>query len=140
MERLRCLGVCPLQLLRVWDPRGCNRIMKLKGHTDNVRAIQLNRDGNLVRAEGGERGWEGRRRKGKEEEVEGRDDREEGRGGRMRRAEEVEGGREGGEGEGREEEVDDGRREGERGGKGEGEEGRRAFGFLSPNTGVVWQL
>ena len=46
-----------LQLLRVWDPRSCNRIMKLKGHTDNVRAIQLNRDGNLVRV--GEKGFGG---------------------------------------------------------------------------------
>ncbi|XP_062585937.1 WD repeat-containing protein 48-like [Saccostrea cucullata] len=31
--------------LRVWDPRTCQKIMKLKGHTDNVKALVLNRDG-----------------------------------------------------------------------------------------------
>ncbi|OQV16986.1 WD repeat-containing protein 48 [Hypsibius exemplaris] len=32
-------------LLRVWDPRSCQKLMKLKGHTENVRSIVLNRDG-----------------------------------------------------------------------------------------------
>ncbi|XP_064382723.1 WD repeat-containing protein 48-like [Halichondria panicea] len=35
------------KLLRVWDPRTCERSMKLKGHTDNVRALLLNRDGTM---------------------------------------------------------------------------------------------
>ncbi len=59
------------QMLRVWDPRSCNRTMKLRGHTDNVRALHMNRDGTLVReggrgeregkrGEGGREGWEGR--------------------------------------------------------------------------------
>ena len=30
---------------RVWDPRTCAKLMKLKGHTDNVKALVLNRDG-----------------------------------------------------------------------------------------------
>lgn len=34
--------------LRVWDPRTCQKIMKLKGHTDNVKALVLNRDGTQV--------------------------------------------------------------------------------------------
>ena len=38
----------PQQLLRVWDPRSCDCLMKLKGHTDNVRAVKINRDGTLV--------------------------------------------------------------------------------------------
>ena len=38
----------PLQLLRVWDPRSGAKVMKLKGHTDNVRALLLNRDGSSV--------------------------------------------------------------------------------------------
>ena len=37
-----------LQLLRVWDVKTCERIMRLKGHTDNVRAVKMNRDGTLV--------------------------------------------------------------------------------------------
>jgi WD repeat-containing protein 48 len=32
-------------VLRVWDPRTCAKLMKLKGHTDNVKALVLNRDG-----------------------------------------------------------------------------------------------
>ncbi|KAH1176885.1 hypothetical protein KIL84_010587 [Mauremys mutica] len=32
-------------VLRVWDPRTCAKLMKLKGHTDNVKALLLNRDG-----------------------------------------------------------------------------------------------
>ena len=38
----------PPQLLRVWDPRSGAKVMKLKGHTDNVRALLLNRDGSSV--------------------------------------------------------------------------------------------
>ncbi|KAI1284988.1 WD repeat-containing protein 48 [Halotydeus destructor] len=33
------------KVLRVWDPRTCQKILKLKGHSDNVRAILVNRDG-----------------------------------------------------------------------------------------------
>ncbi|XP_048249973.1 WD repeat-containing protein 48-like [Haliotis rufescens] len=33
------------KVLRVWDPRTCQKLMKLKGHTDNVKALVLNRDG-----------------------------------------------------------------------------------------------
>uniref|UniRef100_A0A3Q4HDN5 WD repeat-containing protein 48 n=1 Tax=Neolamprologus brichardi TaxID=32507 RepID=A0A3Q4HDN5_NEOBR len=32
-------------VLRVWDPRTCAKLMKLKGHTDNVKSLLLNRDG-----------------------------------------------------------------------------------------------
>ena len=32
-------------MLRVWDPRSCGKLMKLKGHSDNVKALVLNRDG-----------------------------------------------------------------------------------------------
>jgi hypothetical protein len=38
------------QVLRVWDPRTCAKLMKLKGHTDNVKALLLHRDGTQVRA------------------------------------------------------------------------------------------
>ena len=31
------------KVLRVWDPRSCGKLMKLKGHTDNVKALVLNR-------------------------------------------------------------------------------------------------
>ena len=34
--------------LRVWDPRTCQKLMKLKGHTDNVKALVLNREGTQV--------------------------------------------------------------------------------------------
>lgn len=37
------------QVLRVWDPRTCAKLMKLKGHTDNVKSLLLNRDGTQVR-------------------------------------------------------------------------------------------
>ncbi|XP_041360801.1 WD repeat-containing protein 48-like [Gigantopelta aegis] len=33
------------KVLRVWDPRTCQKLMKLKGHADNVKALVLNRDG-----------------------------------------------------------------------------------------------
>lgn len=35
-------------ILRLWDPRSCNRIMKLRGHTENVRALVVSPDGNQV--------------------------------------------------------------------------------------------
>lgn len=31
--------------LRLWDPRTCGRLLKLKGHTDNVKALVVSRDG-----------------------------------------------------------------------------------------------
>ena len=36
------------KVIRVWDPRTCQKHMKLKGHTDNVKALVLNRDGTQV--------------------------------------------------------------------------------------------
>lgn len=33
------------KVIRVWDPRSCSKQMKLKGHTDNVKALVVNRDG-----------------------------------------------------------------------------------------------
>lgn len=36
------------KVLRVWDPRTCQKMMKLKGHSDNVKALVLNRDGTQV--------------------------------------------------------------------------------------------
>ena len=36
------------KVLRVWDPRTCQKMMKLKGHMDNVKALVLNRDGTQV--------------------------------------------------------------------------------------------
>lgn len=33
------------KVLRVWDPRTCQKLMKLKGHADNVKALVLNKDG-----------------------------------------------------------------------------------------------
>ncbi|XP_035231872.1 WD repeat-containing protein 48-like isoform X1 [Stegodyphus dumicola] len=33
------------KVLRVWDPRTCQKLMKLKGHSDNVKALAINRDG-----------------------------------------------------------------------------------------------
>lgn len=35
-------------ILRVWDPRTCIRNMKLRGHTENVRALVVSPDGNQV--------------------------------------------------------------------------------------------
>lgn len=34
--------------LRIWDPRTCNRIMKLKGHSENVKALVVSTDGSQV--------------------------------------------------------------------------------------------
>lgn len=36
------------KVIRVWDPRTCQKQMKLKGHADNVKALVLNRDGTQV--------------------------------------------------------------------------------------------
>lgn len=36
------------KVLRVWDPRTCQKLMKLKGHSDNVKALAINRDGTQV--------------------------------------------------------------------------------------------
>lgn len=33
------------KVLRVWDPRSCQKLMKLKGHSDNVKCLVLNKDG-----------------------------------------------------------------------------------------------
>jgi WD repeat-containing protein 48 len=35
-------------VLRVWDPRTCQKIAKLRGHTENIRAISVNREGTMV--------------------------------------------------------------------------------------------
>ena len=37
------------KVLRVWDPRTCAKLMKLRGHSDNVKALLLNYDGTHVR-------------------------------------------------------------------------------------------
>lgn len=37
-----------VQILRVWDPRTCGKVMKLKGHMDNVKAICIDADGTHV--------------------------------------------------------------------------------------------
>ena len=39
-----------VQVLQVWDPRTDDKLMKLKGHTDNVRALLLSPDGTTVRS------------------------------------------------------------------------------------------
>jgi WD repeat-containing protein 48 len=36
------------KVLRVWDPRTCQKLMKLKGHTDNVKALLINKEGTQV--------------------------------------------------------------------------------------------
>ena len=36
------------RVLRVWDVRTCEKRMKLKGHSDNVKSIIVNRDGTQV--------------------------------------------------------------------------------------------
>ena len=36
------------KVLRVWDPRTCQKLMKLKGHTENVKALVLSKDGTQV--------------------------------------------------------------------------------------------
>ena len=42
-----CVCVC-VQVLQVWDPRSDEKLMRLKGHTDNVRALLLSPDGTTV--------------------------------------------------------------------------------------------
>lgn len=37
-----------LQVVRVWDPRSGSKTMKLKGHTDNIRALLLDSTGRFV--------------------------------------------------------------------------------------------
>ena len=37
-----------MQVIRVWDPRTAKPEMKLKGHSDNVRALAVSADGTLV--------------------------------------------------------------------------------------------
>jgi WD repeat-containing protein 48 len=34
--------------LRIWDPRTCNKIMKLKGHTENIKTLVVSVDGTQV--------------------------------------------------------------------------------------------
>ncbi|KAI1716221.1 WD domain, g-beta repeat domain-containing protein [Ditylenchus destructor] len=34
-------------VLRVWDPRTCQKIAKLRGHSDNIRSIVVDRDGTM---------------------------------------------------------------------------------------------
>lgn len=36
------------QVVRVWDPRSGSKTMKLRGHTDNVRALLLDSTGRFV--------------------------------------------------------------------------------------------
>ena len=51
LQCLHCLQYmyhCVLQILRVWDPRTCSKVMKLKGHTDNVKSIIINAEGTQV--------------------------------------------------------------------------------------------
>lgn len=35
-------------ILRVWDPRTCNRITKLKGHSENIKALVVSPDGQQI--------------------------------------------------------------------------------------------
>ncbi|KAK6035491.1 WD domain, G-beta repeat protein [Cooperia oncophora] len=35
----------PSLVLRIWDPRTCQKIMKLRGHTENIRAVVISPDG-----------------------------------------------------------------------------------------------
>lgn len=37
-----------MQVVRVWDPRTGSKTMKLRGHTDNVRALLLDSTGRWV--------------------------------------------------------------------------------------------
>ena len=36
------------KVLRIWDPRTCQKLMKLRGHSENVRSLLVNRDGTQV--------------------------------------------------------------------------------------------
>lgn len=42
-----CSG-SPENTIRVWDPRTCTRIMKLRGHSENIRAIVISSDGQQI--------------------------------------------------------------------------------------------
>ena len=35
----------PENCIRLWDPRTCSKIMKLKGHTHNIRYLAVNKEG-----------------------------------------------------------------------------------------------
>ena len=50
VEQLVCIWCIHVhvQVLQVWDPRTDDKLMKLKGHTDNVRALLLSPDGTTV--------------------------------------------------------------------------------------------
>jgi WD repeat-containing protein 48 len=37
-----------MQVIKVWDPKSGKRITKLSGHTDNIRAILISDDGELI--------------------------------------------------------------------------------------------
>lgn len=37
-----------IKALRVWDPRTCEKVMKLRGHLDNVKTVVLNPEGTQV--------------------------------------------------------------------------------------------
>ena len=39
----------PENCIRLFDPRTCTKIMKLKGHTHNIRYLALNKDGTQVK-------------------------------------------------------------------------------------------
>ena len=36
------------KVVRVWDPRSCEKIIKLKGHSDNIRCLAINSDGTQI--------------------------------------------------------------------------------------------
>ena len=38
----------PENCIRLWDPRTCAKVMKLKGHSHNIRSLVLNNDGTQV--------------------------------------------------------------------------------------------
>lgn len=38
----------PENTLRIWDPRTCTRMTKLKGHTENIKALVVSPDGRQV--------------------------------------------------------------------------------------------
>jgi WD repeat-containing protein 48 len=35
-------------VIRCWDPRTCNRLIKLKGHTENIKALVISTDGSHI--------------------------------------------------------------------------------------------
>lgn len=35
-------------VIRCWDPRTCNRLIKLKGHTENIKALVISSDGSHI--------------------------------------------------------------------------------------------